>query len=502
MKISTEHLPRREVLLTIQPDDEQVDRALRKAANKIGNRYTVPGFRKGKAPYAAIMRAYGKEAIYEQAAEDMADQVLKEALEQTGLDPVGPVHLENMTFDPLVYTIKMPLEAEVSLGDYRSLRIEFTAPTLNEAEVEKALDDLRRRESEWTPVENEGAGYGDLVAMKLHGYMLGGEAEDAEEEVDEEMEPGDIEVEFDEDEFDEDEFEEDDFDEEDDSDDEDDWGDDDDWDDDDELIEEDNFELVLNEEPEGFPPGFDAQFLSAQAGNAFDFVLTYPEDWENSFRAGRSAHFVGEILSVKRQALVEIDDDFAAQVSEFSTLDELRESIRTSLLKEKNDQEDHRYMHRALNALKPYAKLDYPEVYVDNQVQGLIGEYKARIRRAGLPYEEYMRLTGMTEDKIAETMRPEAVESVERELMLEKLEELEQITAEQGEIDARVEAMLSEQPDDASWLEFLSLSTTRHMLGEQIARNKVLQRLVAIAKGEAPELTPAEATLAETSLES
>jgi len=225
LKISTKHLPRREVLLTIQPDDEQVDRALRKAANEIGNRYTVPGFRKGKAPYAAIVRAYGKEAIYEQVAQDMADQVLKEALEQTGLDPVGPVHLENMTFDPLIYTIKMPLEAEVSLGDYRSLRIEFTAPTLDEAEVEKALDDLRRRESEWTPVENEGASYGDLVAMKIHGYMLDGEAEDAEEEVDEEMEPGDIEAEFDEDEFDEDDFDEDDFDEDYDG-----------WDDDEELI--------------------------------------------------------------------------------------------------------------------------------------------------------------------------------------------------------------------------------------------------------------------------
>ena len=105
MKISQERLPNAQIALNIEPDEQQVEQAMRKAAAKVAQRYNIPGFRKGKAPYSAVVRAFGKEALYEQAAEDMGDQIYKQALEETGLKPIGPGVLEDVTFDPLVYRL-------------------------------------------------------------------------------------------------------------------------------------------------------------------------------------------------------------------------------------------------------------------------------------------------------------------------------------------------------------------------------------------------------------
>lgn len=114
------------IALTVEPDPDRVDEALRRAARKVAQKYTVPGYRKGKAPYAAVVRAYGKEALYEQVVEDIGDDVYREALEESGLEPIAPGELKDVSFDPLVFHLLLPMAPEVDLGDYRSVRVERT----------------------------------------------------------------------------------------------------------------------------------------------------------------------------------------------------------------------------------------------------------------------------------------------------------------------------------------------------------------------------------------
>ena len=162
MKITTERLPNAQLKLTVEPEASQVDEALRKAARKISQRYNVPGFRKGKAPYAAVVRAYGKDVLYEQVVEELGDTIYKQALDEANLKPIAPGVLDEVTYDPLVFHLTLPMPPEVDLGDYRNVRVPRPVVEVTNDEIEAQLLELQEQQAEWLPVEDEGAALDDL----------------------------------------------------------------------------------------------------------------------------------------------------------------------------------------------------------------------------------------------------------------------------------------------------------------------------------------------------
>ncbi len=433
MKITTERLPNAQITLTVQPDEQQVEQALRKAATKVAQRYNVPGFRKGKAPYAAIVRAFGKEALMEQAAEDMGDQVYKQALEESGLQPIGPGVLEDVTFDPLTYRLTLPMPPEVDLGDHRSARVERTAVEVSDDEVEAELLKMQEQQAEWLPLEDEGAAYGDLLTMQIVGHAG-----------------------------------------------------------DDEIIEDEAFELILEEKSEDFPPGFDTQFLGVKSGDQIAFDVTYPDDWDSDF-AGSEAHFEAQIISVKRNDLPALDNDFAALVGDYDTLDDLKTSIRQGILDKRQEEADAEYANAVMQKMIEGAvAIEYPPVLVDDAVERLFQEQEQNMRRAGLPLSEFLRLTGQSEADLRQRLRGQAEMQLRVDLVLDKLVEVESLQATEAEIDERVEALLADATEDDSGLrEFLETPSGRHALSHDIERRKAIQRMIAIGEGVAPELAAA-----------
>jgi len=433
LKITTERLPNAQITLTVQPDEQQVEQALRKAATKVAQRYNVPGFRKGKAPYAAIVRAFGKEALMEQAAEDMGDQVYKQALEESGLQPIGPGVLEDVTFDPLTYRLTLPMPPEVDLGDHRSARVERTAVEVSDDEVEAELLKMQEQQAEWLPLEDEGAAYGDLLTMQIAGHAG-----------------------------------------------------------DDEIIEDEAFELILEEKSEDFPPGFDTQFLGVKSGDQIAFDVTYPDDWDSDF-AGSEAHFEAQIISVKRNDLPALDNDFAALVGDYDTLDDLKTSIRQGILDKRQEEADAEYANAVMQKMIEGAvAIEYPPVLVDDAVERLFQEQEQNMRRAGLPLSEFLRLTGQSEADLRQRLRGQAEMQLRVDLVLDKLVEVESLQATEAEIDERVEALLADATEDDSGLrEFLETPSGRHALSHDIERRKAIQRMIAIGEGVAPELAAA-----------
>ena len=430
LKITQERLANAQIALTVQPDEEQVEKALRKAASKVSQRYTVPGFRKGKAPYAAVVRAFGKEALMEQAAEDMGDQVYKQALEESGLQPIGPGVLEDVTFEPLTYRLVLPMPPEVDLGDYRSVRVERSAVEISDDEVEAELLKMQEQQAEWLPLEDEGAAYGDLLTMQISGKV-------GEEE----------------------------------------------------IIDDEAFELILEEESEDFPPGFDQQFLGAKAGDQIAFDVTYPEGWDSDF-AGAEAHFEAQIISVKRNDLPELNDDFAPLVGDYDTLGDLKSSIHQGLVDQRQDEADAEYANAVLQKMiDGAAAIEYPPVLVDDTVERLFQEQEQNMRRAGLPLSEFLRMTGQTEDDLRKRLRGQAEMQLRVDLVLDKLVEVESLQATEAEIDERVAALLADAAEaDSSLSDFLETPSGRHALSHDIERRKAIQRMVAIGDGTAPEL--------------
>ena len=438
MKITTERLSHAQIALTVQPDEQQVEQALRKAAAKVAQRYTIPGFRKGKAPFAAVVRAYGKEALYEQVAEDMGDEVYRQALEETGLQPIGPGALEDVSFDPLVFRLVLSMPPEVDLGDYRSVRLERPAMEISDDDVEAELLKLQEEQAEWLPLADEGATYGNLLTIAIQGAA-------GEEE----------------------------------------------------IVNEEAFELILEQESEDFPPGFDQQFLGAKAGDQIAFDVTYPDDWDSDF-AGAQAHFEAQIISVKYRDLPELDDDFAPLVGDYDTLDALKQNIREGLLEGLQDEADTEFANAMLAKLIEGAvAIEYPPVLVDNAVDRVMHEQEQSMRRSGLPLSEFLRLTGQTETDLRQIVRGRAEADLRTDLVLDTLVKLESLHATDEEIDQRVGQLLANaSEEDQALMQFLESPSGRHALSHDIERSKAVKRMIAIGDGTAPELAaaPDEAT--------
>ncbi|MFN2169391.1 MAG: trigger factor, partial [Anaerolineae bacterium] len=423
----------RQVALTIEPDEQQVQDALRQAARKIARNYNIPGFRKGKAPYAAVVRAFGKEALLEQVAEDMSEKILQQALEETGLQPIAPGSLEDVTFDPLVYRLILPMGPDVDLGDYRSIRLDPPVVEVSEEDVQAQLQEMQERQTEWIPVE-DGAGYGDLVTAKIIGVV--------EDET---------------------------------------------------ILEDDAFELILEEENQEFPPGFDAEFVGLLAGATHTFEPAYPEDWPSE-RAGKVAQYEVEVISVKREDVPALDDDFAPLVGDYDTLDELKESVRDGLAEQRQQAADGEYLNEVMEAIIEGAnKIEYAPVMVEDTIDRLVEEQASELRRAGFPFEEFLRLTNRTVDDYREEAREAAESRLRADLVMGKLIDLEGLEATDEEIDELRQELLADSPDEARFTDFLQSDSGRLALTDQILRRKVIERMRAIASGTAPELPAAQA---------
>ncbi len=167
MRITTEPLPQRQVALTIEVDPERVEKAMRQVARRFAERYDIPGFRRGKAPYEIVVRTFGREVIFEEAVEALSQEVYREALDQLGLDPYGPGRLERVDPEPLTFRVIVPLKPEVRLGDYRSLRMPYEPPEPTEEEVMEVLERLRRDNAIIEPLAEGVAEPGMMVSVAL-----------------------------------------------------------------------------------------------------------------------------------------------------------------------------------------------------------------------------------------------------------------------------------------------------------------------------------------------
>ncbi len=431
MKVTTERLPNSQIALTIEPDEAQVQEALRKAAKKISQRYNIPGFRKGKAPYAAVVRTYGKEALYEQVVEDIGDKVYYDALEQTGLQPIAPGALEDVTYDPLVFKVTLPMPPEVDLGDYRSLRLERPQIEVTDEEVQQELIRMQQGQSEWEPVQDEPAAMGDLLTLKLVGRI-----------------------------------------------------------DDATIIDEEAFELVLEPENQDFPPGFDSQFVGQHAGASLDFDLTYPDDWPSD-RAGKTAHFEAEILSVKRHQTPALDDDFAALVGDYDSLEALKASIRAGIAARRQADADAEYTNEVIGKMLEGAKIEYPPVLLEESLQRLVEEQTRNIERAGIPFNDYLRIMRQSEAQFRAQLKGPAESRLRADLFLERIPAAEGLTVSEDEITEAMQNLLADAGDAAeSMRSLLESPGVRASIAEGILRQKAIERLVAIAEGKAPELPP------------
>lgn len=428
LKITQQQLENQQLLLTIEVPDQRVDKAMRAAAKKIARQYRIPGFRPGKAPYHVVVSRFGREALMADVADEMGQDIFKEALDAAELDPYAQATLRNITFDPLTYEVEVPLPPETNPNNYRDIRVPFPEPSeeaITEA-VQKEIDEIRERYKTWQPVERP-VEYGDLVTISLKITI-----------------------------------------------------------DDEVVLENDDWDIVPDAEDYTIAPEFDTALMGMSTGETKAFTTTFPEDGESPWE-GEEGHLEIEILGVKSEEPPEMDDELATEVGDYETFDELKADITERVQNQLQFQAEGEYREVVLDAMTAEATLAYPPTVVEHEIDRLIEEQASYFRGYGIEStEEYLRIIGKTEEEYREQMRSAAITRVERRLALDAIVEQEQFEISDYELDQYLEVMLSHDPEQLSEVleQIAADEDYRSFIISLIKRERAEKLLIEIAKGE------------------
>jgi trigger factor len=442
LQITKEERENRELLLTIQVDQARVDQELRNAARKFAGNYRIPGFRQGKAPYNVIVQQVGLPALYNEFLEKLGEEVYRDALEQEKLEPYARGSLEDVSLEPLTYKLVMPMDPAIDLGDYRSLRVEEEEPTVNEEDVDAELERYRNQHASWAEVDRPSE-YGDRMSIDIHSAI----APDAE--------GGEAIV----------------------------------------VYNETDWEVTPDQEDPLEPAGFDEALLGLKPGDEKEFDLSWPAE-SQSMHAGKTAHFQVKVNRIEAYQEPELNDDFAQLIGpDFETIDALKENIRDSLRAQAKAEADNAYLEQVLTKLVEQSTLNYPNVVVEDQIDSMLNDIQMQLRRFGIQdMDVYFRQTGQTMEQLRASMREDAVKQAERNLVISEILRTESLSVGDEELEARINQLTAgdDTENSAQLAAFLRNESGRAVLESQILREKALDRLLAIARGQADALDAAQ----------
>jgi trigger factor len=435
VKVTTEPRDNRQIALTIEVEPERVEAALARAAKSLAHKTNIPGFRKGKAPRRIIEQMFGTGALLDEALDDLGQQVYREALDQEKIEPYGPGQLEDLQTDPLVLKMLVPLPPKVELGDYRSLRVPFAAPAVDDHEIEHQIEHLRERHAIIEPIpEGAAADWGHLATLDLRSSVEGRA-----------------------------------------------------------FIERANASLVLAkqhlDDAVQVVPGFEEHIVGMKIGEEKSFSLPVPDEDDYGDARAKTADFMVTLKDLRLRSLPDADDALAQTVGDFETIDALREAIRQDLADAKRREAESDYIDRVIDRLLETAQIEFPPMLIEEELDEMLERTDRRLRDQKLGLEEYLKVLGKTRDEYRQEMRPTAEARLRRGLLLRRVVELERLSVDESEVRQEIETVSAAFGQRAgSVRDSLSGDESRRRLELDLLTRRALDRLAAIARDAAPPL--------------
>ena len=360
------------VKFTVEVDGAAFEKGLAYAYNQNKNKISLPGFRRGKAPRKLIEAQYGANFFYEEAINHIFPDVYEEAIDELKLDVVSrpTIDVENINKETGVkFIVEVTVKPEVTLGQYKGLKVEKEPVEVTEEEVEKELKSIQEKNARLVEVTDRAAENGDVAKISYLGTVDG--------------------VAF-------------------------------------EGGQADNHDLTLGSH--AFIEGFEEQIVGHNVGDKFDVNVTFPEAYHAPELSGKAAVFAVELKGLSKRELPELNDEFAEDVSEFSTLDEYKASIQDKLKKEKEEKAKQIQGDKLLDAAIANCTMDVPQVMYDNKIDQMMREFEENITRQGLTMDIYCKYMGTTKEDVKENFRETSEKSVRARLMLEQIVKEENLT--------------------------------------------------------------------------
>ena len=365
--------------LEVSVDGDTFKDAVTKAYLKQRKNITIPGFRKGKAPRAFIEKYYGEGVFYEDALEAIYPDAVASAIEEAKLEPVDtPYDLEipEMGNAGVTMKFKVTVKPEVELGEYKGLKATKKSTKVTADEVKAELARMQEQNSTVSDVDDRAVKKNDIVVIDFEGFVDGKAFEGGKAE---------------------------------------------------------KYELTIGANE--FIPGFEHQIIGYKIGDKFDVNVKFPEDYQADL-ASKDAVFKIKLHGIKVKDVPALDDEFAKDVSEFDTLDELKKDIKKQLEKRKIDDAENELHNTLLEEVAKGIKAEIPEAMIEKTIDDDVNEYSYRLQSQGLKLETYLKYTGMDMKGFREGFKERAETQVRLNLALEKIIEKEKIEVTEEDIEA------------------------------------------------------------------
>ena len=388
MSLQVEKLEHNMAKLTIEVPAEDVEKALQAAYLKERKRISLPGFRKGKVPRQMIEKMYGPEVFYDDAANHMISEAYGKAYDECGLEIVSQPKVEVTQLEkgkPFIFTAEVAVKPEVTLGEYKGLKVEKSDVEVTDEEVDAEIEKERERNARTVEVTDRAVQDKDEVTLDFEGFVDGEAFEGGKGE---------------------------------------------------------DYPLTIGSG--AFIPGFEDQLIGAEIGKEMEVNVTFPEEYQAKDLAGKEAVFKCTVKAIKVKELPELDDDFASDVSEEGeTMEEYRAEVRGKLKERKESAAKEKKENQAVEQAAANAEIDLPEPMVELQARQMADDFARRIMQQGMSLEQYFQFTGLTEEKMMEELKPQAEKRIRTRLVLEAI-----VAAENIEVsDERLEEELKKMAD-------------------------------------------------------
>jgi trigger factor len=377
---ATEKVDVNRYALTVEIDAETFAKAVEKVTAKAMKNITIPGFRKGKAPRNMIYKMYGEDVFYQDALEELYPEVADAALNESGIELAEQkVDFELISMDKNGASFKLLVTAkpEVTLGEYKGLKAERAVVKVEDAEIDAELARMQERNARIIAVEGRASELGDTAVIDFEGFVDGVAFEGGKGE---------------------------------------------------------SYSLELGSG--SFIPGFEEQLVGKNAGDDVDVNVTFPEEYHAEELKGKEAVFKCKIHELKSKELPALDDEFAKDVSEFDTLDELKKSISDKIAEGKNAQADGEVENALIQQIVEGMTVEVPDCMVEQRIDDNIRDFENRLRYQGLDLKTYMQYTGMDEKDFREGFRENSLTQVKIRLALEAIAKAENLEASEEDLNA------------------------------------------------------------------
>lgn len=413
MSLQVEKLEKNMAKLTIEVPASELEKALQSAYMKQKNKISLPGFRKGKVPRQMIEKMYGAEIFYDDAANALIPKAYADAYDECELDIVSRPEIDVVQIEKgkdFIFTATVATKPEVTLGEYKGLEVDKVSTRVTQKEVDAKIQEEAEKNARTITVEDRAVQDGDEVVLDFEGFVDGVAFEGGKGE---------------------------------------------------------NYPLTIGSG--SFIPGFEEQLVGAEAEKEVEVKVTFPEDYHAEDLKGKEAVFKCTVHEIKAKELPEIDDEFAAEVSEFDTLEEYKADVKAKIKEQKAAEGKAKQEDQVVEQAVKNATYELPEAMVETQAEQMANDFAQRMQSQGLTMEQYFQFTGTTAEQMMEDLKPQAVKRIETRLVLEAIAKAENIEISDEKLDEEIGKMAEAYKMEADKLKEFMGENEKKQMKEDIA---------------------------------